>query len=205
MKKFFTTVPLQVNLTSYHYDAVDNDMLEMEGEISFPILAAINGYAKQGEEIRVIAVMTDLEPVRKNGEKLRKDVMELCRKKGLALPNGVEFIRISNEEQVSAQTDVFQKLIDLMDDNDDLYACITYGTKPQSMVMQMAIQYAYRVKTNASIGCIVYGKVTRLNAETAHAEIFDMTLLVRLDEMVRMLADKGVRDPQKFIRQILSR
>ncbi len=204
MKKFFTMVPLQFDLASYHYEAADNALLEMEGEISFPILTAINGYAETGEEIRVIAVMTDLEPVRKNGQKFREAVVELCSKKGVSLPNGVEFILVPNEEQVTAHTDVFQKLIDLMEDNDDLYTCITYGTKPQSMVMQMAVQYAYRVKTNVSIGCIVYGKVTRLSAETAHAEIFDMTLLIRLDEMVRMLADKGIRNPRAIIRKVLS-
>ena len=64
-----------------------------------------------------------------------------------------------------------------------------------------------RVKRNTSIGCIVYGSIDRSRssdpAEWA-GSVYDETALVQLDEIVRMLADRGVASPREAIRQILS-
>ena len=100
---------------------------------------------------------------------------------------------------------LFQRLIDCVEDNDDLFACITFGTKPLSMAVRMAVQYAYRVKRNVSIPCIVYGSITRSgrDASTWTANVYDETALIRLDEIVRMLAERGVEHPRETIDRIL--
>ena len=206
MKKFFSVIPYQGRgqLLAFRYEAVDNPALQMEEKISFPILTAINGYAQEGEEIRVITVRTDLQSVRANSQVFEKAVTDLCRKKGLKLPRGIEFVTVPNDDRISVLTDTFQELISKAEDGDDLYACLTYGTKLQPIVLNMAVQYAYRLQKNTSIGCMLYGKVTRGEGSEAYAEVFDMTLLSRLDELTRLLADKGVSDPRTIIHQILS-
>ena len=206
MKKFFTNIPHQGpgQLQRYRYQPVDNPHLEMDEDCSFPILTAINGYAQTGEQIRVIAVTTALPSDSRNAQAFQEDVADLCRRKGIELPNGVEFINAEDNERVSAQTDTFLKLIECVEDQDELYSCLTFGTKPQSFVLQMAIQYAYRIQKNTSIGCIVYGKVNRGEHGESSAQVYDMTLLTRLDELVRLLADKRVTDPKEIIRMVLS-
>ena len=64
------------------------------------------------------------------------------------------------------------------------------------MALRMAVQYAYRVKENTSIACIVYGEVNRAAGTT---RIYDETALVQLDEIVRLLAERGVSDPGSVI------
>jgi hypothetical protein len=83
---------------------------------------------------------------------------------------------------------------------------MTYGTKPLSTAVMMAVQYAYRVKQNTSISCIVYGQIDRpsKDPETWNAKVYDMTALVQLDEIVRVLADRGVANPKEAIDSILS-
>ena len=208
MKKFITVIPFQVKgqLGSYLYCAVGNDRLQMEERTSFPILTAVNGYLQPGEQSRVIALVAKTADGERNLRVLRDQLRRLCVQKGYVEPEIVE-VELKEGDEVAAHVDTFQKLIDQVDDDDELYACVTYGTKPLSQVVLMAVQYAYRVKRNTSIDCIVYGSIDRSRssdpAEWA-GSVYDETALVQLDEIVRMLADRGVANPRGAIRQILS-
>lgn len=205
MKKFFTVVPLQGEgqLKSYQYGAVGNTRLQMDQTTSFPILTAVNGYVEPGESFRVIAVMTNSEDGRRNAAALQTQLDQLCAARGSSCPSGVELIPVETDERVAAHVATFQKLIDLVEDDDELFACMTYGTKPLSTAVMMAVQYAYRVKKNTSISCIVYGLVDR-SVQPPRASVYDMTALIQLDEIVRVLADRGVKDPKETIDRILA-
>ena len=204
MKKFFTVIPLQKlgQLKPQQYLAVGNTLLQMDAETCFPILTAVSGYVLPGEEFRLIAVMTDTEDGRRNRDTLQQELEQLCRRKGLMCPQ-IETISVEADERVAAHVATFQKLIDLVDDDDELFACMTFGTKPLSTVVQMAVQYAYRVKRNASVTCIVYGQIDRTGGESK-AFVYDMTALIQLDELVRVLADRGVTNPKETIDRILA-
>jgi hypothetical protein len=204
MKKFLTAIPLQGanQLRRYVYDAVDNARLRMEDATAFPILTAIHGYAVPGEPFRIIAVVTDTASARNNFAVFREEVTALCEKQGLTCRE-ITPVYVAADERVTVQLATFQKLIDLVDDDDELFACMTYGTKPLAQVMQMALQYGYRIKRNASIGCVVYGQIDR-SGDVWRGSVYDMTALVQLDEIVRLLADRGVAQPETVIRGLLS-
>lgn len=208
MKKFFTVVPMQQkgDLTGYEYKAVGNSDLQMNTETKFPVLTAVNAYAVPGEDFRLIAVMPDLENERYNRELLQEELHVLCETKGLICSKGVETVIIPADEKVSTHVATFQTLLDYVDDDDELHICMTYGTKPLSTAVIMAAQYAYRVKQNASLSCVLYGKVVRpeKDKETWYGEVYDMTALIQLDEIVRVLANRGVKNPKETIDRILA-
>ena len=209
MKKFITVVPFQIKgqLGSYLYRAVGNSRLQMEEKTSFPILTAVSGYLRPGEDARVIALAADTEDGRRNLEQLRIQLADLCRRRGLVEPEVTE-VALAGGDEVSAHVETFQRLIDQVEDDDELFACLTYGTKPLSQAVMMAVQYAYRVKKNASISCIVYGSVDRSRSGDPAAwtaAVYDETALVQLDEIVRLLAARGVENPRESIRRILDR
>jgi len=206
LKKFFTAVPLQViqnDLASLNYHAVGNTKLQMEDSVSFPILTAINGYAQAGEDFRLIAVMPETDAVRRNRDRLSDQLFALCARRGLSCPGGVETVLAGGDERVSTHMETFQKLLDYVEDDDELFVCMTFGTKPMSQAMLLALQYAYRVKRNASISCVVYGEVDR-SGPKPEGRVYDMTALIQLDEIVHMLADRGVADPRAALDTILS-
>ena len=209
MKKFFTNIPQAPadRLSSYVYEPVGNDRLRLDMETSFPILAAVHGYAVPGEEIRIIAVETREGGGTGNLERLRREFAELCRRDNLLCPHGVETVSPTNGEQVAEHVATFQKLINLTEDGDELFACVTYGTKPGSMALLSAVRYAYRLRKNTSIPCVVYGHIHRIQeggTVRSTPEVCDETALIQVDEMVRMLADSGVHDPQAALNAILS-
>ena len=208
MKKFITSMALQAGrFDAYCYEAVGNSKLQMETEVHFPILTAISGYAQEGEEIRVFVVTSQTPPQVKNQALLEEELHALCQAKGFHCPRGLELVVIPNDQQVDAHLETFQKLIDLMEDDDELFACATYGTKPQAQAVMMAVQYGYRIKHNTSIGCIVYGEIARRNPDSntwSTAKVYDVTALTQMDEIVRVLADRKVADPKSVIEHILN-
>ena len=208
MKKFITVIPLQVQgqLRRYHYQAVDNSRLQMDGPTSFPILTAVNGYVQPGEEFRLLAIAADSEDGRRNCAVLRDELERLCRTKGCPCPQ-IETIPAPADEGVAAQIAAFQRLIACVEDDDELFVCVTYGTKLLSQVTLMAVQYAYQAKKNTSISCVVYGQIDRSGGQEPErwtARIYDETALLQLGEIVRVLVQRGTADPRAAVDDILS-
>ena len=64
------------------------------------------------------------------------------------------------------------------------------------MAVRMEVQYAYQVNVDTSISCTVYCQINPFQDSSIWAYAYDETALVRLDEIVRMLADRDVADPK---------
>ena len=207
MKKFFCLIPFQpYSLVAYCYQAVGNQKLRSEEKVCFPILNAIEGYVEPGEPFKVVVAMTDTENCRKHLPTFEKELNALVARRSLEKPEVIVF-RPADDQSVQKQVELFQQLIDHVEDGDELFSCMTYGTKPMSQVVMMAIQYAYRIKKDTSLACIVYGEIIRIEGkekEDWEAKIHDMTALVQIDEIVRILADRGVSNPKETIDAILS-
>lgn len=203
MKIFFTIIPLQgkKDLEPQQYLAVDNAALQMEKPTCFPIMTALHAYAKAGEEVRIVAILSAVQNCESNLEKFRAEAAEMSREIGFIYPRGVEVVNAPADAGVRSHIATFQRLIELVSDQDEMYACMTYGVKPLSQILIMALQYAYRLLDNASIGCLVYG---RLDWETKKSYVNDMTALVQLDEITRLLAANKVKEPRAVLEQIFS-
>ena len=83
MKKFLTRIPLQAegNLKKLNYIAVDHEKLQMDSEVSFPILTAVNGYVKENEELEILAVVAESEAEEKNYQNYVKRQKKSARRK----------------------------------------------------------------------------------------------------------------------------
>lgn len=213
MKKFFTVVSLQFDEPSpVHYRAVGNSKLQMEETVCYPILPVINGYAEPGEDFRLIAVKPDSSLVKDGSQKitdrnldiLKDQFKDLCDRRGLVCSRGVEVLPVISDQSVATHASTFRKLIDYVDNGDELFCCMTFGTKPLSQALMLAVQYAYRVKNNATISCIVYGDLDHSKRPPTDGSIYDVTALTQMDEIVHMLAECGVSDPKSALDRILS-
>lgn len=145
-------------------------------------------------------------------QQLREELAELQAEKGF-LGGGVEAVEVEFAGDVATQIEVFHKLLSYVEDDDTLYGCLTYGMKPLPIAELMAILYAYRVLENVSIGCLVYGEVDysqdpiqdeRTGRDIYPTRIFDITALVQLDEIVRVLAERKVENPKEVMERILN-
>ncbi|MCR5137659.1 MAG: TM1812 family CRISPR-associated protein [Oscillospiraceae bacterium] len=207
MKRFFTSIPLQVGngLAAVRYQAVDNKKLQTDFDTCFPILTAINGYVNAEEPFAVVSVIPDSGVGRENYRRLTEELAQLCGRKGLRTPEMV-CVEYAEDMRVGAMTELFLKLSEQVKDDDELYSCVTFGTKLVSTVMILAVQYGYQVRKNVTIDGIVYGEISRPDPDPASwkARVYDETGLLQLEETARLLAQSGVRDPSAAIRGILN-
>lgn len=170
---------------------------KFDGKTRFPIIPVINAYADAGEEIQVIAVNTHTPSSETHFAQLEEEVKALAEVNGFVC-NGVTDVRVDYAGDVRTMVDIFRKLLDYLEDDDILYACFTYGVKPMPIAELMAILYAYRVKRNVSIECLVYGEKDH-SVDPPVLKIFDITALAHLDELVRLLAENKVEKPLEVI------
>ena len=182
------------------YEPVGNPKLlydKFDGKTRFPIIPVINAYAGNGEEIQVIAVNTHTTASEVHFAQLEEELKTLAEMNGFICDSVID-VRVDYAGDVRTMVDIFRKLLDYLEDDDILYACLTYGNKPMPIAELMAIMYAYRVKRNVSIECLVYGEKDH-SANPAKLKIFDITALAHLDELVRLLAENKVEKPLEVI------
>ncbi|MFI3212747.1 MAG: TM1812 family CRISPR-associated protein [Eubacteriales bacterium] len=206
MKKFITTIALQSaeNLKLVNYEVQGNSKL-VEGAKEatyFPIIPVLKGYVEEGEEIGVVAIVFDDPSCESNYSAFEKCVNQIVEQKNLRLKGGVTRVNISMNQEVDIQVENFKKIIDVLEDNDELYACITYGTKAHTLTFKLALQYADRIKYNTYISCVVYGQI--IDRVKSTGRIYDETALFKLDEIVRVLADQRTENPEELMKKILS-
>lgn len=198
MKKFICVSPLQKPREGI-YETANNDLLKYDKSTSFPIVPVINAYAEEGEEITVIVVVTDDKIPKENYEIIKSVLDEIVAEKKLKIT--YKPVYVANDSSLEVQLGVFSDIISLISDGDKIYCDITYGPKVQNQILTMSVNYGYRVRKDVMVGCMVYGA---MDFVTGKMTIFDITSLTYLDEIVRLMAEKGVVDPTDAIKMLMN-
>lgn len=185
MKKFFTFISRQIpeRFLPKEYQAINNSKLTYP-QTRFPLIPVLNGYTKKGETAQVIVFCEDYSNSEHNLTFLEQELDKLQAEKGIILERIVE--KIPLDDGYDAQLDTFAKMLNHIDDGDEVYACITYGSKPTPIVQTMAFRYARFAGKNTAIRCVVYGHV---DFNTNEAKIYDLTGLLIVDDALRLLAE----------------
>lgn len=199
MKKFIMTSPFQMP-KSVVYEAADNAKLQYDKAVHFPILPVIHGYAKPGEDIQVIVILSAYENAQNNMTLLRQELDALCGE--MQVHYQIDTVDIPYDSTLDTHLSIFSQLIDKLGDGDSIYVCTTYGTKATPLVEMLTLNYTYRMHRNVEIGCIVYAATDFAKADHP-SKIYDITSLFYMDDMIRTLADSKVKQPEKIIRTLL--
>ena len=202
MKKFLMVTPQlsEAMLEKKTYVPVDNSSLKY-GPVHFSAIPLVAAHVETGEEICVITVTYDIPDCHRNLELLASELSDACKRKGATC--SIDSIVVPFDDSITAILNVFQQLISRIEDGDELYADITFGSKPMPIVLTMALQYARRVRKGVFVECVTYGQVSH-HLDSREAKIFDVTALVQLDELARMMADNNANDPDRIISELIS-
>lgn len=201
MKKFITSCPIQpkgiLGCSLYHIDG--NAKIEKNNvETHFPIIPLIYTYAASGEEIQLMLIKSANENTDYNKSLLEQELSIAEQKLNIK----VNLIQVDTnfDENITTQLRLFSDMIEYIQDEDELYVCLTYGTKPTPIVQMMVLNYAYRILNNVKIGCIVYGQ---RDFKTKESTIFDVSSLFFMDEAVNNLSKLNLENPVAIIKKML--
>ena len=210
-KTFITAIPFQGKdrdgndgLKETHYQPDGCPELEY-GKTRFPIVPVIANSVKKDDNVRIICILTDGENFKHNYDTyFVPEITDLQKEIGFRF-NQVEIIDVSDTENIDTHLKLFTDIISVIKDNEDLYACITYGTKPTPVVLSMALNYAYKLKKNTTVERIVYGRFLHFNKELNKTEgyLYDTTPLFYMDSIVNKLSEIGAPHPEDAIKTML--
>jgi len=201
MKQFLSWIPYQGrgDLKAVKYEAADNPKLEMGRETRFPIISVMNGYLEEGEEFEVIVVVADYQRALDNLAHLKFEVEALCTEKKVSCREW-KVVKVPYDDTVGSQLKAFSDITEVIEEEGDLYSCISFGSKPSAVVEVMLLRYARMLK-NCSNECVVYGK---FDFEAQKGYIYDITSLLYLDDVMRVLAENHILDPEEIMKFMIS-
>ena len=200
MKNFICTIPQQpkAKLEDIQYlNPCDNPVLGFDGTTKFPIFVLILNTAKKGEKIRITAVRPDYENCHINFETFVNDLEKL--KERIGFECEIDVVDTHYSERIDDHLDLFGKLIDTVQDQDEIYADISYGTKPIPIIVLMMLTYAYRFR-GGIIENIIYGQVDH-NPAQKRGWLYDVTALFYMNSTINTMNDSS--DPKMFIKKML--
>lgn len=208
MKKFIFTIPRQnpQYLTSDIYKSADNKKLENDISTSFPIIPVINAYCDAGEKIEIIVLGATQKHdetklysnCEENLEKFRAEIKMICDAK--QIDTKLSIITIPFNETTETHLNTYYKIIEAINDNDEVFADITYGSKPIPIVELIAMNYCVKNKHNVLLECLCYGEVDH---ETKERHIFDVTSLFYLNEISDLLSQTKISEPLRIIKGLI--
>ena len=204
MKRFILTIPIQppssLHKTNYLLKE-DNTLLKTDRTTRFPILIPMENSVSEGEKIIVTVILIDRPHVLHNYGWFKEELEELSQLKKFSY----ELVEVRTPDSEIAQNhlELFKNISALLANsrNEELYVCITYGTKPMPMLLMMSLTFAYKLCDSFTIEAIVYGGYEHTLMESY---IYDVSSLFYLNSAINNMANLEIKEPLKIIDEFIS-
>ncbi len=213
MKKIiFITVPIQ-KIDAVHYKVQGNTKLEYSGNVMSPINSILAKTLKKEDEVKVIYVKEIQTQQSNNDEKMKKELEEINKNVGAKIE--YKTICKSFEETQETHEKLLESLIDELEENAEVSADITYGTKPLPFIIFNVLTFAAKF-CNADITNVVYGKAEYEKdsmGETIYENgkkkiknctIFDLSPLYYLNSISSTIKCEDMNEAKQIIKKIIN-
>ena len=200
MKKYLSTITLQVNGAQKHEYQDEGGLTTPRLCTAFPILQQISDTAAN-EEIELVTIVVGSKESNRNYAAFMEELDTLSANLGLTYKQTI--IEKPDSETVETIIDLFTDIIAHVADNDRLYACVTYGTKPVATVLTMALHYAYRIKQNVRVEAVKYGQNNWNATQEPACILYDTTALFYIDCLIDRVAAMKVADPEQALKALI--
>lgn len=204
MKRFVTIIPLQnpKNLHDVSYESFGGEkMLTSQLKTRFPILIPIDTLVEKGEEIAVTAICIGRKFVKGNYEHFKAVLSELAESKGFLLPEeNITVIEMADSEDEATHMKLFKDMSYHLTarSNEEIYADMTYGTKPMPMIIMMALTYAHKFGCDSSVEAVIYASYDE-HSNINRSKVYDVTSLFYMNSAVNNMANLKISDPMKLM------
>jgi hypothetical protein len=211
-KTIFITVPIQ-KIDAVHYQVPGNPMLEYSGNVMSPINSVLAKTLKKDDMVKVVYVKEIQKQQNNNDELMKKELEKINNSIGAK----IEFKTICKafEETQKSHDEILESLIDELEEDTEVSADITYGTKPLPFIIFNVLTFAAKF-CKADIINVVYGKVEYVkdsNGETVYENgkkkvenctIFDLTPLYYLNSISSTIECNNMKEAKQTIKKFIN-
>lgn len=181
-KVFISTVSLQP-VKAYKYRS---DVYPDSSPTAFPITISLENNCNKGDKILIITLVTHSKEkniAEDNYVAFCQQVNDMTKE----LSAEVEFKEIPIPTRIEKNThqQLYKNIISALQDDDEIYADITYGFKYNPIVIFTALNHAYQTKNGVDVQEICYGNLYTGEPvrQEPDPELFDVTSLFYMNSI----------------------
>lgn len=204
MKKIlFCNIPMTIEISKRKYESYDISLPASESEVYFPVSSFLEKTLSENDELKAIMLVKK----DKHEEYIKKIELFLEEISNISDITGakIETITIDTEfsEEKSVHEDLLLSIIDLIDENSNIIADITYGPKDLPIVLFTAMNFAEKF-LNCEIDNIVYGQATFKDGEVVETKLCDMIPLYFLNSITNTVQCSSAEKAKQMLKTLLS-
>lgn len=214
MKKIiFINVPVQ-GIQATKYKTIGNSEFEYSGKVMCAIDSILAKTLKKEDEVKIVYVKEIQTEQNNFDENLKKEIEDINKNIGAKIK--FKTICKTFEETQDTHEKLLETLIDELEENAEVSADITYGTKPLSFIVFNALTFAAKF-CNADITNVVYSKVEYEKDSTGktiynddgkpkvkNGTIFDLSPLYYLNSISSTIKCEDMDEAKKIIKKIIN-
>lgn len=149
----------------------------------YPSIVQMERNIKQGDEVKIVAVMTDDDNERTadNFSVFEKELASLSERIGITLAVS-ERVLVPHSETKQKLIYLLKNLCAAFEEDSEIYMDVTYGTKVTSIELFTSLVFGAKVK-NADIRSVIYGKFNH-GEKVEQGTIYDIRCLYDIANLI---------------------
>ena len=198
---YITSIPMlgRKKLNKMNYIPQDEILCDKDYKTAFPIISVIKKTMDSNVDNKVIAIRMKNSDSEYNLKLFEEELRNIN-----VDPNCIGSVELEEDSRYATGVDMFLQLAKEIENDSDVYACITYGTKIMSMVITYVLSSIEYLKRNVVVRSVCYGQVDRMNDEVIRARIWEVIGLLRINELVKTLFEARFDNPMKALEELLN-
>lgn len=206
MKKIiFVDIPMRglFETSKQCYANTGNTICKYTEKVWFPINAILAGKLKKEDEVKIVLLITNTEKDNSliNVQKFKDELNQI--NESIKAKISYEIIESTFEETKDVHEKRIRDMISKIENDSEIYADITFGTKPLPMLLMCVLTFAEKF-CNADIKKIIYGKVEFVKHSDGkiyleNPAIYDVTSLYYLNNLVGSMVAPSCLEAQKTL------
>ena len=197
---YITSVPLQGRggLEKGIYQPFDFTF-KVDIETSFPIITVLAQEQTKKEDVKVIALRTENNDTADNFEEMLGQLKQI----GIVEEQVTSLLLPENQSSEAGVRNML-KIIEEIPDDSLVYADLTFGTKPMSIMILYAVTFIEKLK-DAEVQGIYYGELPRSGGRSdwGRARLYDLTVYKYMSDMIDQLHGLNVSEPETALKELL--
>lgn len=191
MRKVYVSTMMVNRLEPTKYSSEDYTLVQEN--LQFPLSYIIADTVEPGDTVQIITVVSDTMQPKKNYEIYCREVTEIVACRGAK----AEFTMITqppSQFNAHAVNVLFKRISEAFITGDRIYADMTFGMKPNTIALFIALHYVTKVGTDIVLEEMIYAERYRGDAvEGATTGIYDLTGLYYLNAIAGKLESSSAQ------------
>ena len=204
MKVLIVTVPMKSKIEAVKYPVDGNKAIEYEKSVYCPVNGILAKTLKEGEELKVIYIMTSGEY--SNCEKNKRLFMEELNGINAEIGAIINYDMVEIEFKATKKT--YNKLLtDLTEnipENAEIFTDITFGFKSEILSLFCALRFVEEFR-DAIVQYIVYGKAEfNREGQIENPLLYDITSLYYLFKLIGTIGATDFENASKMLKDFFT-